>query len=273
MTFVRSALIERKSDAVIPSGESGCCAAASAWASSEEAKDAIANGVDFAGIGSFPGTAAIERMTVVVIGDRSLFRDCLTQCLTAKNYLTESFSCVAEWQKAVGNHSPPAVALLCSRANAATEIKEELSRLARTNVPVVLLSEAGDFDEVLVALDYGVRGYIQSSVTLDIVAEALRLVGAGGTFVAATGTRSPLSSLSGPALAETGASVFTGRELAVLAALQQGKANKSIAYDLKMSESTVKAHVRNIMRKLKASSRTEVAFLTRKMFPSAHDGQ
>jgi DNA-binding NarL/FixJ family response regulator len=270
MTFARSALTDRKSDAA---SRFESCTAASACTSSEQADAAISNGMDFAGIGSLPGPTAMERMTVVVIGDRSLFRDCLAQCLTARNYLTASFTCVSEWQKAVGNHSAPSVAVLCSRANDAKEIKEELSLLARTrvDVPVVLLSEAGDIDEVLVALDSGVRGYIQSSVTLDIVAEALRLVGAGGTFVA-TGTRSSPSSLSVPVSAETGASVFTGRELAVLAALQQGKANKRIAYDLNMSESTVKAHVRNIMRKLKAKSRTEVAFLTRKMFPFAQDG-
>jgi len=180
-----------------------------------------------------------------------------------------------EWQKAAANRSAPSAALLCSRANAATEIKEELSLLARTkaDVPVVLLSEAGDIDHVLLALDCGVRGYIQSSVTLDVVAEALRLVVAGGTFVAATGTRARRPPLSAPVLAETGASLFTGRERSVLTALQQGKANKCIAYDLNMSESTVKAHVRNIMRKLKARSRTEVAFMTRKMFPFAHDGR
>jgi DNA-binding NarL/FixJ family response regulator len=45
-------------------------------------------------------------------------------------------------------------------------------------------------------------------------------------------------------------------------ALRRGKANKIIAYELNMRESTVKVHVRNIMKKLKAKNRTEVAFLT-----------
>jgi DNA-binding NarL/FixJ family response regulator len=42
--------------------------------------------------------------------------------------------------------------------------------------------------------------------------------------------------------------------------LQQGKANKIIAYELGMSESTVKVHVRNIMRKMGATNRTQVAY-------------
>jgi Bacterial regulatory proteins, luxR family len=42
--------------------------------------------------------------------------------------------------------------------------------------------------------------------------------------------------------------------------LQLGKANKIIAFDLGMSESTVKVHVRNIMRKMGATDRTQAAF-------------
>ena len=45
----------------------------------------------------------------------------------------------------------------------------------------------------------------------------------------------------------------------MVAAIKQGKSNKVIAYDLNMCESTVKVHVRNIMKKLNAKNRTEVA--------------
>ena len=45
--------------------------------------------------------------------------------------------------------------------------------------------------------------------------------------------------------------------------MRKGKANKIIAYELDMRESTVKIHVRNLMRKLKATNRTELAYLAR----------
>jgi DNA-binding CsgD family transcriptional regulator len=48
-------------------------------------------------------------------------------------------------------------------------------------------------------------------------------------------------------------------ELAVVRAIQQGKSNKVITYHLNMRESTVKVHVRNIIKKLKAKNRTDVA--------------
>ena len=53
--------------------------------------------------------------------------------------------------------------------------------------------------------------------------------------------------------------LVTARELAVVRAIQKGKSNKVIAYELNMHESTVKVHVRNIMKKLKAKNRTEMA--------------
>lgn len=268
MPFVQSALVGTQSAAVTTSEEGGCDMRGSICASDEEADDLISSGMDFTKIRGLPNSDSMNRMIVAIIGDQILFRDCLAKCLTARNCLTATFSSLTEWLKAAASHSPPSVALLCSRANTATEIKEELTLLAHTevDVPIVILSEAGDIDNVPYALDCGVQGYIQGSVTLDVVADALQFVAAGGTFVASKGTNSRRPPLSAPVLTETGASAFTGRELSVLAALQQGKPNKSIAYDLNMSESTVKAHVRNIMRKLKASSRTEVAFLTRQMF-------
>ena len=50
----------------------------------------------------------------------------------------------------------------------------------------------------------------------------------------------------------TTSGLVTGRELAVIRAIQKGKSNKVIAYELNMCESTVKVHVRNIMKKMNA---------------------
>ena len=55
-------------------------------------------------------------------------------------------------------------------------------------------------------------------------------------------------------------------------ALRRGKANKIIAYELNMCESTVKVHIRNIMKKLKAKNRTEVAYLANKLFKDSNNG-
>ncbi|MBV9288310.1 MAG: response regulator transcription factor [Hyphomicrobiales bacterium] len=75
----------------------------------------------------------------------------------------------------------------------------------------------------------------------------------GGVAAGGGSPRSP-SSRESPT-----ASTMTSRELAVIRAIQQGKSNKLIAYQLSMCESTVKAHLRNIMRKIGAKNRTDVA--------------
>lgn len=73
------------------------------------------------------------------------------------------------------------------------------------------------------------------------------MLGLRGT-IRATAAASPLTS------------ILTSRETAVAKGLRMGKANKIIAYELNMCESTVKVHVHNIMKKLKATNRTEAAY-------------
>ncbi len=59
------------------------------------------------------------------------------------------------------------------------------------------------------------------------------------------------------------AHIFTLREQQVLERLKNGTQNKLIAYSLGIAESTVKVHLRNIMKKLHATNRTQVAFMTK----------
>jgi DNA-binding NarL/FixJ family response regulator len=90
----------------------------------------------------------------------------------------------------------------------------------------------------------------------------VRLVRAGGAFVPASSFMAASKSAEAFATDTPGRNrMFTERQTAVIEALRRGKANKVIAYELKMRESTVKVHVRNIMKKLRARNRTEVAFI------------
>ena len=66
--------------------------------------------------------------------------------------------------------------------------------------------------------------------------------------------------------------IFTARQVAVVTAVCQGKANKIIAYDLKMRESTVKVHFRSIMKKLEATNHTEVAYIANQFVAGNHSG-
>ena len=95
----------------------------------------------------------------------------------------------------------------------------------------------------------------------------MQLVSAGGLYVPpsilmALQHRPPQS--ENPANGQV-RSLFTPRQAGVVEALRQGKPNKIIAYELTMCESTVKVHIRHIMRKLNARNRTQVAFMLTNM--------
>ena len=92
----------------------------------------------------------------------------------------------------------------------------------------------------------------------EIAIEAVRFVLAGGTYVPMDCLLSRAGRGDAPSEAPT-SGLVTARELAVIRAIQKGKSNKVIAYELNMCESTVKVHVRRIMKKLNAKNRTDVA--------------
>jgi DNA-binding NarL/FixJ family response regulator len=133
---------------------------------------------------------------------------------------------------------------------------------AFAEIPVIIFSDANGIqqsDFMNSALKSGARGFVPTqTASLPITLAAIRLVSAGGTFVPAD-----LLFHRRPTRAAALQNQLTPRQVAVLNRLQEGKANKIIAYELGMSESTVKVHVRNIMRKMGATNRTQVAYKAR----------
>lgn len=115
--------------------------------------------------------------------------------------------------------------------------------------PVVILGDGSDRDTIREVFGLGVRGYIHSATTdLDAVLTILNFVKAGGTYV-------PKSLIVGEA--PRNPDELTDRESAVMRLVMIGKQNKVIAYEIGLSESTVKVHLRTILRKLGARNRTE----------------
>ena len=125
-------------------------------------------------------------------------------------------------------------------------------------VPVLILSDIDCPDSLIDMFENGIRGFIPTdNTTLEQLIEIIGLIKAGGIFV-------PLSSLSLRRTKAQGVSgrresdQFTPTELAVLDRLKLGKANKIIAHELGVSQSTVKVHIGRIMKRLKVTNRTQV---------------
>lgn len=205
------------------------------------------------------------RHGIVIIEKRALIRDCLQRCFRQASDLDViAVADVEAWSRLATHSSTAMVILSLAGTSKDTEAQRDIDRLMRdfASVPTIILADGDELDRIVSLLDSGARGYIPTTLSLDVAIEAVRLVRAGGVFV-------PASSLSAarrqgevaPAQMPCASGIFTARQAAVVDALRRGKANKVIAYELKMRESTVKVHVRNIMKKLNAKNRTEVAYL------------
>lgn len=160
-------------------------------------------------------------------------------------------------------------------------VQDEL-RLVRLRFPdarVIMLSDRDDAEEVAKALSLGVCGYIPTSMGCEVAFAALGLIYAGGTYIPANASRSATADIN--SVAETARSELsdglglTDRELAVIHLLREGKPNKLIATALKIEASTVKVHVRNLLKKLHAVNRTQAAAVANRLLgpqaPTAPD--
>jgi DNA-binding NarL/FixJ family response regulator len=135
-------------------------------------------------------------------------------------------------------------------------------------VPVVVVSDREDWSAIFDALSHAVRAYFPSSLDPDILLETLRLVQRGGTFIPFDVLINAPMHRKRPQSAEAKRTEMRGltpSEQRVLELLKKGKPNKVIARDLDIEESTVKVHVRRIMKKLNAANRTQAALVAQQM--------
>lgn len=137
------------------------------------------------------------------------------------------------------------------------------------NVPVVVVSADEGADVAHDAITYGAVGYIPKSSTMDAMVKALNHVISGGVYLPpadARGDGKRKGSLSEKDLrfAERVESLSTQQRV-VLQMLVEGRPNKQIAYLLDVTESTVKAHVSAILRKLDVQSRTQAVICAGKL--------
>src|ERR1700737_1208065 len=209
---------------------------------------------------------ASDNRPIIIIHECNIFRDCFARCLKIaypRNEFLE-FASVADWINSQNqdSESPEVILFYFDSKNLAAGNDLIAIESVSGDAPVIAMSDDDTKQLVERVIKDGARGFFPTSLPFHIVVEAMRLVLAGGTFI-------PVSSLDNHVGAEASARSegLTQRQTMVVDALCKGMANKQIAYQLGMSEHTVKVHIRHIMRKLNAKNRTEVAMRARSFFP------
>ncbi|MCG5241202.1 response regulator [Azospirillum doebereinerae] len=123
-------------------------------------------------------------------------------------------------------------------------------------IPVIVVSASEDPVTVQRAIDYGASGFVPKSAPNTQIIEAIHAVLDGELWLPEI--RGLEADAPDPAQR---AATLTPQQLRVLAGIAEGKLNKQIAYEMNVAETTVKAHVTTILRKLGVLTRTQAAVL------------
>jgi DNA-binding NarL/FixJ family response regulator len=131
-------------------------------------------------------------------------------------------------------------------------------RAQHASVPVIVVSANEDRAVMRHCLDFGASGYIPKSLDVETMRAAVRAVIEGGRW---TPPDLDLSTPSESSALVRRLSSLTPQQVRVLMMLSEGLLNKQIAYELSVSEATIKAHVSAILQKLDVESRTQAVIV------------
>jgi DNA-binding NarL/FixJ family response regulator len=200
----------------------------------------------------------------LIIDDHPLFREALTFVISR---LEDDSVCVEadsmeQATSLLANNPSFDLILLDLGLPGASGLTGILSiRSLAPTTPVVVVSAIEDADMVQRAACFGVSGYITKSSRSSVMHAALTRILAGDThFPQEAAPVAPPDQVRAHEL-ET----LTPRQLTVLRLLGEAKSNKQVAYELSISQETVKIHISAILRKLGVSSRAQAVLLAHQM--------
>jgi DNA-binding NarL/FixJ family response regulator len=131
-------------------------------------------------------------------------------------------------------------------------------------IPVVIVSASDDIATIRSSLDFGASGFIPKRFGVETLREAIGKVMAGEVWVPPD---VDLSAAADPEMTQLRDRLvtLTPQQVRVLMMLSEGLLNKQIAYELGVSEATIKAHVSAILQKLGVESRTQAVIAAAKI--------
>lgn len=139
-------------------------------------------------------------------------------------------------------------------------------RAIHPQLPIVIVSAHEDPIIMRRAIDHGATGFIPKSSSAALLGEAIEHVLDGNTWIPAG-----IADIDGAGADAEELQVadqirkLTPQQFRVMQMLGSGKLNKQIAYELNISEATVKAHMTHVLRKLGASNRTQAVLIASRL--------
>ena len=211
---------------------------------------------------------ALQAETVIVADDHPLFRTAIKEALQASQGETtfleaNSFESL---QELVSKNQDVDLVLLDLHMPGVSGFAGLVYLCKRyPSVPVVIISANEDPMVIQRALDHGAAGFIPKSSNIKTITSAIGDILMGEIWAPVSKQSNlPGSNVSELELAER-MSQLTPQQFRVLMSVSQGLLNKQIAFDMGISEATVKAHVTAIMNKLGVTNRTQAVMAANKL--------
>jgi DNA-binding NarL/FixJ family response regulator len=207
-------------------------------------------------------------MRVLLADDHALFRDGVASLLAAWGHEVVGVAADGDAAVELAERLGPDLVLMDVRMPGGGGIDATLRLAARRpEIPIVMLTASEDEDDLFTAIKAGARGYLLKDLEAPQLRAMLDAVGRGEVAISPATAARILTEVARPTSRPapgggSGAAEpdrLTEREVEVLRLVVAGLRNKEIAAALGISENTTKFHLRNILEKLHAGSRTEVA--------------
>ncbi|MFC6669782.1 response regulator [Marinobacterium aestuariivivens] len=205
---------------------------------------------------------------IIIADDHPLFRAALKQAVSqaVPGVQTVEADTLAAVQEAVEQHDDADLVLLDIHMPGANGFSGLVFlRGQNPGIPVVVVSGSEEVQVMKRAIEYGASGFIPKSAPLETIAEAITAVLQGEEWLPQeiADTEDDVSA-EDQQFARALVSL-TPQQFRVLNMLTEGLLNKQIAYELNVSEATIKAHVTAILRKLGVHSRTQAVIAAQRL--------
>jgi DNA-binding NarL/FixJ family response regulator len=129
-------------------------------------------------------------------------------------------------------------------------------KASHPDIEIIAVTAFAEAARVHAALEAGATGYVLKDADVDEIVLAIRAAHRGEVHLDAAVTHALTRSLVAP---RQGMAALTGRERDVAALVGRGRSNREIATALSIGERTVQTHLSNVLKKLRLSSRTQLA--------------
>lgn len=196
---------------------------------------------------------------VLIADDHPLFRDALRNIVSsaiADCEINEATN-YRETQEALESEAYSIVFLDLNMPDSSGLSDLALLKKTHPQIPIVVVSAHDEVDIIRACLSHNASGYIIKSTDPENIKKAIQQIMEGNTYIP---DGVSLEGNDEPNLAQR-LGTLTPSQLKIFIEMGKGKLNKQIAYDLKITEATVKAHITTVFKKLEINNRTQAVLL------------